>query len=176
MALSEDKQDIQAFWGALYDSLHGDGAQDITREQLVKGLDALEDMFRLRRHMAVVEMPLDGLKGNRVLEIGPGAGGHSALFAHPGAIVTARDTTHARADAPHAEAGHKSQLGSQAPGQTTCTGTCVQITRRQQRVTVYATFLGTKRMTWMVFVVCTDLQIVYGTFLTRFSVTMWHTL
>jgi hypothetical protein len=77
--LKENKRDIQAFWGALYDSLYG-GGDDITREQLREGLDALEDMFRLRRHMAVVEMPLDGLKGKRVLEIGPGAGGHLALF------------------------------------------------------------------------------------------------
>ena len=44
-------------------------------------------------------VPLDGLKGKRVLEIGPGAGGHSALFAHHGAIVTAIDITQARARA-----------------------------------------------------------------------------
>jgi len=99
MTLSENKQDIQAFWGALYDSLYGESDKDITREQLLEGLDALEDMFRLRRHMAVVEMPLDGLKGKRVLEIGPGAGGHSALFARHGAIVTAIDITQVRADA-----------------------------------------------------------------------------
>ena len=99
MTLTEDKQDIQAFWGALYDSLYGEGGEDITREQLLEGLDALEDMFWLRRHMAVVEMPLDGLRGKRVLEIGPGAGGHSALFARHGAIVTAVDITQVRADA-----------------------------------------------------------------------------
>ena len=98
-ALAEDKKDIQAFWEALYDSLYEGVDKDITREQLLQGLDALEDMFRLRRHMAVVEMPLDGLKGKRVLEIGPGAGGHSALFARFGAIVTALDITQARAEA-----------------------------------------------------------------------------
>lgn len=53
-------------------------------------------MFRLRRHMATVEMDLTNLRGKRVLEIGPGAGGHSALFARHGAIVTATDLTVAR--------------------------------------------------------------------------------
>ena len=99
MTLTDDKRDIQAFWGALYDSLYGEADQDITREQLLVALDALEDMFRLRDHMAVVEMPLDDLAGKRVLEIGPGAGGHSALFARYGASVTALDITRARARA-----------------------------------------------------------------------------
>ena len=103
MTLNKNKQDIQAFWGVLYDSLYGDGDKGITRDELLEGLDALEDMFRLRRHMAVVEMPLDGLKGKRVLEIGPGAGGHSALFARFGAIVTAIDITQVRAEAPAAK-------------------------------------------------------------------------
>jgi len=99
MTMTEDKRDIQAFWGALYDSLYGDYGKDITREQLLEALDALEDMFRLREHMAAVEMPLSDLDGKRVLEIGPGAGGHSALFARHGAIVTAIDITEARAEA-----------------------------------------------------------------------------
>jgi ubiquinone/menaquinone biosynthesis C-methylase UbiE len=99
MAVSADKQDIQAFWGALYDSLYEGVDKDITREQLLEGLDALEDMFRLRGHMAVVEMPPGALKGKQVLEIGPGAGGHSALFARHGAVVTAIDITPSRAQA-----------------------------------------------------------------------------
>ena len=99
MTVTEDKQDIQAFWGALYDSLYSESDKDLTREELLEGLDALEDMFRLRGHMAVVEMPLSDLAGKRVLEIGPGAGGHSALFARHGAIVTAVDITEARARA-----------------------------------------------------------------------------
>jgi ubiquinone/menaquinone biosynthesis C-methylase UbiE len=99
MALNNDKQDIQTFWEALYDSLYSDGRDDITREQLLEGIDALEDMFRLRGHMAAVEMPLADLDGKRVLEIGPGAGGHSALFARHGAFVTAIDITQVRADA-----------------------------------------------------------------------------
>jgi ubiquinone/menaquinone biosynthesis C-methylase UbiE len=99
MTLTDDKHDIQAFWGSLYDSLYGDSDQDITRDQLLEAIDAMEDMFRLRQHMAVVEMPLADLAGKRVLEIGPGAGGHSALFARHGAVVTAVDITQARARA-----------------------------------------------------------------------------
>lgn len=113
MALSENKQDIQAFWGALFDSLHGDASNDITREQLLEGLDALEDMFRLRGHLAAVEMPLEGLKGKRVLEVGPGAGGHSALFARHGAVVTAIDITPSRAKA---TAAKLRLLGADAEG------------------------------------------------------------
>ena len=99
MALSENKQDIQAFWGALYDSLYEGVDKDITREQLLEALDAMEDMFRLRGHMVVADMPPKDLKGKRVLEVGPGAGGHSALFSRHGAVVTAIDITPLRAKA-----------------------------------------------------------------------------
>ncbi len=99
MTMTGGKQDIQAFWGALYDSLYGESGKDITREQLLEALGALEDMFLLRGHMAAVEMPLGDLDAKRVLEIGPGAGGHSALFARHGAVVTAVDITQARAEA-----------------------------------------------------------------------------
>jgi len=97
MTVTDDKHDIQAFWGALYNSLYSEADETITREQLLEAIDALEDMFRLREHMAVVEMPLADLTGKRVLEIGPGAGGHSALFARHGAAVTSVDITRARA-------------------------------------------------------------------------------
>lgn len=98
-----DKRDIQAFWGALYDSVYEDVDSGLTRESLIDGIEALEDMFRLRRYMTVVEMPVDALEGKRVLEIGPGAGGHAALFAHRGAIVTAVDITESRARATEAK-------------------------------------------------------------------------
>ncbi|MBF0128924.1 MAG: class I SAM-dependent methyltransferase [Alphaproteobacteria bacterium] len=97
------KDDIRAFWKSLYDSLYEDVDASLTRESLLKSLDDLEDMFRLRRHMAVVEMPLAGLKGRRVLEIGPGAGGHSALFAKHGALMTSLDITFDRARATNAK-------------------------------------------------------------------------
>ena len=99
MGQAGKKNEIQAFWGALYDSLHGKSDKGITGKHLLDALDSLEDMFRLRGHMAVVEMPLADIKGKRVLEIGPGAGGHSALFARHGAEVTAVDITQARVEA-----------------------------------------------------------------------------
>lgn len=88
-----DKQDIQRFWKSLYHSLYDDVENTMTQDMLFQALDALEDMFRYRDHLAVVEMPLADLKGKRVLEIGTGAGGHSALFAKHGAIVTGVDLT-----------------------------------------------------------------------------------
>ncbi|MDO8607362.1 MAG: class I SAM-dependent methyltransferase [Phaeospirillum sp.] len=97
------KTDIQAFWKALYDSLYEDVDASLTRDALFKSLDDLEDMFRLRKHMAVVEMPLKDLAGKRVLEVGPGAGGHSALFAKYGARMTSLDITPARARATNAK-------------------------------------------------------------------------
>jgi ubiquinone/menaquinone biosynthesis C-methylase UbiE len=100
---SPAKTDIQAFWKALYDSLYEDVDAGLTRDALFKSLDDLEDMFRLRRHMAVVEMPLAELAGKTVLEVGPGAGGHSALFAKHGAHMTSLDITPARARATEAK-------------------------------------------------------------------------
>jgi len=97
------KNDIQAFWGSLYDSLYEDVDRDLTRDALFASLDDLEDMFRFRAHMAVVEMPLADLAGKQVLEIGPGAGGHSALFAKHGAIMTSVDLTAHRARATQAK-------------------------------------------------------------------------
>ena len=97
------KQDVQKFWGALYDSLYEDVDTDLTREQLFTGLDDLQDMFALREHMAVADMPLSELTGKRILEIGPGAGGHSALFAKHGAIMASGDITFDRARATQAK-------------------------------------------------------------------------
>ena len=93
----KDKQNIQDFWGSLYESLYGDTDKDFSREQLLNAIDALEEMFRLREHMAVVEMPLKSLTKKKILEIGPGAGGHSILFARYGASMTSLDITYERA-------------------------------------------------------------------------------
>ncbi|MCP5367808.1 MAG: class I SAM-dependent methyltransferase [Hyphomicrobiales bacterium] len=96
-AAEPDKGDIQKFWKALYDSLYEDVDRGLTRDALWRGLEQLEDMFRFRDHMSVREMPLHDLAGKRVLEIGPGAGGHSALFARYGARMTSLDLTFDRA-------------------------------------------------------------------------------
>ena len=93
------KNDIQAFWGSLYASLYDHVDGSLSKDGLLGALSDLEDMFRLRGHMAVADMPLDNLKGLRILEIGPGAGGHSALFAKHGAHVTSVDVTLPRARA-----------------------------------------------------------------------------
>ena len=53
----------------------------------------------MRRHAAVVEIDLDTLASKKVLEIGSGAGGHSALFAKHGAHMTSIDLTRVRARA-----------------------------------------------------------------------------
>lgn len=97
------KQDVQAFWGSLYDSLYDDVDGGLTREQMLAGIDDLEDMFRMRDYMTVREMPLHELKGKKVLEIGPGAGGHSVLFAKYGAIMSSADITFSRARATQAK-------------------------------------------------------------------------
>lgn len=103
VADQEVKKDIQQFWGSLYESLYSDVDASMTREELFQGLESLEDMFRLREHMAVYDMPLQELKGKRVLEIGPGAGGHSALFAKHGAVMASADITYQRARATQAK-------------------------------------------------------------------------
>lgn len=97
--MSPTKQDIGRFWNSLYASMYTQSEAGLNADGLHRALDDLEDMFRLREHMAVVEMPLDRLKGLSVLEIGSGAGGHSALFARHGARVAALDLAGERARA-----------------------------------------------------------------------------
>lgn len=101
----DTKSEVRAFWGSLYKSLYDHVDSTIGRDDLLKALDDLEDMFRLRHHMAVADMDLQGLAGKSVLEIGPGAGGHSALFAKHGAHVTSVDITEERARATQAKYG-----------------------------------------------------------------------
>lgn len=97
------KRDIRAWWGDLYRQIYAEIDARLTREIFPRALDELEDLFKRRRHLAVVEMPLDALVGKRVLEVGCGGGGHSALFARKGASVIAADLTPERA----ASAGFK---------------------------------------------------------------------
>jgi ubiquinone/menaquinone biosynthesis C-methylase UbiE len=91
------KRDIQEWWGDLYDQIYKNYDRMMTAESLDADLDDLEKMFRHRRHMAAVEMGALDLAGNRVLEIGSGAGAHSCLFKRRGADVTAVDLTPVRA-------------------------------------------------------------------------------
>ncbi|HEC91218.1 MAG TPA: class I SAM-dependent methyltransferase [Alphaproteobacteria bacterium] len=97
------KKDVRKFWKSLYDSLYEDVDRDMTRERLLDSIDDLEDMFRLRGHMAVADMALSEIGGKLVLEIGSGAGGHSALFAKYGAVIAGADITFDRARATQAK-------------------------------------------------------------------------
>lgn len=94
---SDIKADIQAWWGDLYRQLYAEHETAYTPDALAAALGDLEAMFHARRHLAAIEMPLDTLAGKQVLEIGPGGGGHSALFKLKGADVTAVDITAERA-------------------------------------------------------------------------------
>jgi len=97
MPKDTEKRDIKTFWSSLYHSLYDEIDQNFNKKQLLEALDQMEDMFRFRNHMAVTDMPLKNLIGKRVLEIGSGSGGHSALFAKYGAIVTSADIALVRA-------------------------------------------------------------------------------
>ncbi len=91
------KGDIRKWWGDLYEQIYAPTDRGLTEERLAALLADTEDMFRKRSIPAVVEMPLDALAGKSVLEIGPGGGGHSALFKSKGASVVAVDITPERA-------------------------------------------------------------------------------
>lgn len=93
------KADIRAYWSALYRSAYADTDAALDRDSLLRLLGETEAMFRYREHLATTEMPIDRLAGLRVLEVGCGAGSHSALFAHHGAIVTALDLSEERVQA-----------------------------------------------------------------------------
>ena len=87
------KTDIQKWWGDLYHQLYAGHEDELSAQTLKEQLAKLEDLFVQRRHMATIEMPLKDIAGKRVLEIGPGGGGHSSLFALHGASVVAVDIT-----------------------------------------------------------------------------------
>lgn len=85
-------KDAQRFWASLYDAAYGERHGRLDAASLPRMLDDLEALFAHRRHLAAVEMPRD-LTGLDVLEIGSGAGGHSAVFARRGARMTSLDLT-----------------------------------------------------------------------------------
>ncbi len=94
-----DKRDLKAFWGEVYETAYAASDAELDGVSLDRSLEALEDMFRRRAHLAVTEMPFADLAGRRVLEIGCGSGGHSALFARRGAEMVSIDITFERASA-----------------------------------------------------------------------------
>ena len=94
---NDAKLDIQKWWGDLYQQLYSETDANLTTKKLLRLVDDFEDLMEKRGHLAVVEMPLSDLKEKRVLEIGPGGGGHSCLFKKYGAVVTVADITPERA-------------------------------------------------------------------------------
>ncbi len=87
------KDNIRHFWKTVYETAYTNFDSRLTPETLLEALDQTEDMFRFREHMAAVEMDLSAIAGLDVLEIGCGAGSHSAMFARHGANVTSCDIT-----------------------------------------------------------------------------------
>lgn len=85
-------KDAQRFWASLYEAAYGDRHGALDAATLPAMLDDLERLFAHRRLLAAVEMPAD-LRGRDVLEIGSGAGAHSAVFARRGARMTSLDLT-----------------------------------------------------------------------------------
>lgn len=96
---TDRKRDIQSFWGDVYQTAYAEHDAELDLESLDAALDDLEDMFHLRGHLAVVEIDLTSLQDKKLLEVGSGAGGHSALFARHGAKVTSVDITFQRTQA-----------------------------------------------------------------------------
>lgn len=91
--ISQTDARIQTFWADTYSQWYETDDASWTAESLLEQLTLLEDLFRRRNHLAVVEMDLETLSGQSVLEIGSGSGGHSALFRKYGAHMTSVDLT-----------------------------------------------------------------------------------
>lgn len=95
--LTATKRDIQTFWGDTCKQWYDPLVENLTTAKLEEHLRNLEDMFLAYKHLAVTEMKLPEVRGLKILEVGSGGGGHSALFKLHGADVTAIDITAERA-------------------------------------------------------------------------------
>ena len=97
LAAGETRGRIETFWGDIYKQWYAKDDASLTAWKLRRELVDLEDLFRVRRHLPGREVRLDELAGREMLEIGSGAGGHSALFRSHGARMTSLDVTPDRA-------------------------------------------------------------------------------
>lgn len=95
--VSEQKKNIQSFWGDLSKQWYSDFDKDLDKEKLSLALESLRDLFIKRKHLAVTEMNLADIHDKLVLEIGSGGGGHSSLFKKNGANMVSLDITPERA-------------------------------------------------------------------------------
>jgi SAM-dependent methyltransferase len=105
-ATTKVRTQIETFWGDVYLQWYSRADSMLTTETLLQEIPLLQDLFRVRRHLPGREVRLEELAGREMLEIGSGAGGHSALFRSYGAHVTAVDITPERVFA----TGRKLQL------------------------------------------------------------------
>src|SRR6266404_6251481 len=90
------KREIQAFWGDLYKQLYNDFEQQLSHmsaAELESLLDEFVPMLEHMEHLPVTEIDLAAIKGKKILEVGCGAGAHSALFKRYGAKVVPLDIT-----------------------------------------------------------------------------------
>ena len=93
----KSKSEVRTFWSSLYESAYADLDAGLDSATLLQLLGQTEAMFRYRGHLATTEIPLADLQGKRILEVGCGAGSHSALFAYHGANMTSLDLSYERA-------------------------------------------------------------------------------
>jgi len=90
------KEEIQTFWGDLYKQLYSDFEQrlnNMSAEEFEALLREFVPMLDHMEHLPVREIDLKQIAGKKILEIGCGAGAHSALFKSFGAKVVALDLT-----------------------------------------------------------------------------------
>lgn len=91
--ITSKKQEIQAFWGDLYQQWYSNLDNSLNKELLMENLKDMEDLFYKRKLLPVTELEPSKLKGKKFLEIGCGGGGHSSFFKKMGAIITSIDLT-----------------------------------------------------------------------------------
>jgi len=90
------KSEIQTFWGDLYQQLYNDFERrldQMSREEFDQLLAEFVPMLDHMEHLPVREIDLNAIAGKKILEVGCGAGAHSALFKSRGAKVVALDLT-----------------------------------------------------------------------------------
>ena len=89
------KENIKNWWGDLWKQRYSNH-KNYSKTELIDLLGKTENLFQKRNLLPYCEMPND-LSNQLVLEIGSGAGGHSAVFSRRGASVVAIDITLERA-------------------------------------------------------------------------------
>lgn len=109
------KSEIMTFWGDLYKQLYDSFDYKLSKlspEEMESLLDEFVPMLQHMEHLPVTEVDLAEIESKKVLEVGCGAGAHSALFKRHGGKVVALDITMERA----ISAQHKLKLVRQGYG------------------------------------------------------------